>query len=163
MLFKEKSNGPPAKHSAVATAREEGGGSREVRFEITTSRQFVTWLAEQKVNLGFTTYQAGKLFFLGVKPNGRLAVYNRTLERCMGLAHTEDALYVAGLYQIYKFVDAARQQPVEGPYDSLFVPQVSFFTGDVDAHDLAVQQDGRLVFVNTLFSCLAEISETHSF
>ena len=81
----------------------------------------------------------------------------------MGLAYADDALYVAGLYQIYKFVDAARGKPVEGIYDSVFVPQVSYFTGDVDAHDLAVQNNGRVIFVNTLFSCLAEVSETHSF
>lgn len=159
-----KSNGSQARQSATAGIQEQATGEHEVKFEITTSRQFVAWLSEQKINLGFTTYQAGKLFFLGVNPkNNRLSVYNRTLERCMGLAYADDALYVAGLYQIYKFVDAARRQPVEGDYDSVFVPQVSYFTGDVDAHDLAVQQDGRLIFVNTLFSCLAEVSETHSF
>jgi uncharacterized protein (TIGR03032 family) len=159
-----KSNGSEGAQSARGGAQDEAGAEREVKFEITTSRQFVAWLSEQKINLGFTTYQAGKLFVLGVNPkNNRLSVYNRTLERCMGLAYADDALYVAGLYQIYKFVDAARRQPVEGDYDSVFVPQVSYFTGDVDAHDLAVQKDGRLIFVNTLFSCLAEISETHSF
>jgi uncharacterized protein (TIGR03032 family) len=158
-----KSNGSQDKQSASAVAQEQASAEPGVKFEITTSRQFVAWLAEQNINLGFTTYQAGKLFFLGVNPNGRLSVYNRTLERCMGLAYADDTLYVAGLYQIYKFVDAARRQPVEGIYDSVFVPQVSYFTGDVDAHDLAVQKDGRLIFVNTLFSCLAEVSETHSF
>ncbi len=159
-----KSNGSQARQSATAGIQEQATGEHEVKFEITTSRQFVSWLSEQKINLGFTTYQAGKLFFLGVNPtNGRLSVYNRTLERCMGLAYADDTLYVAGLYQIYKFVDAARRQPVEGNYDSVFVPQVSYFTGDVDAHDLAVQKHGRLIFVNTLFSCLAEISETYSF
>jgi len=152
-----------AKQGDAGEVQDQAKGEPEVKFEITTSRQFVAWLSEQKINLGFTTYQAGKLFFLGVQPNGRLSVYNRTLERCMGLAYADDALYVAGLYQIYKFVDAARRQPVEGLYDALFVPQVSYFTGDVDAHDLAVQKDGRLLFVNTLFSCLAEISEDCSF
>ena len=33
------------------------------------SRQFVSWLAEQQVSLAFTTYQAGKLFLLGRKPD----------------------------------------------------------------------------------------------
>jgi len=152
-----------AEPSATAPTQKQSNGEPEAKFEITTSRQFVSWLAEQNINLGFTTYQAGKLFFLGLKQNGQLSVFNRTLERCMGLAYADDTLYVASLYQIYKFVDAARRQPAEGPYDSVFVPQLSYFTGDVDAHDLAVQKDDKLVFVNTLFSCLAEVSETHSF
>jgi uncharacterized protein (TIGR03032 family) len=148
---------------STATTQEHSGEESQVKFEITTSRQFVSWLAEHKINLGFTTYQAGKLFFLGVQSDDRLSVFNRTLQRCMGLAYARDALYVASLYQIYKFVDVARGKPVESIYDSLFVPQVSYFTGDVDAHDLAIDKEGRLIFVNTLFSCLAENSDQYSF
>ena len=135
----------------------------EVKFELTTSRQFESWLAEQKANLAFTTYQAGKLFFLGLNPQGQLSVFNRTLERCMGLAYRHDRLLVASLYQIYTFVDAAREQATNGSYDSFFVPQMSYFTGDVDAHDLAIGPDGEILFVNTLFSCIAAVSSTHSF
>ena len=47
-------------------------------------------------------------------------------------------------------------------YDRVYVPQVGYTTGDVDAHDIAVDQQGP-VFVNTLFSCLARPSERYSF
>ena len=40
---------------------------------------------------------------------------------------------------------------------------MSWVTGDLDVHDLALDAEGRLVFVNTLFSCLARVSESHSF
>src|SRR4051812_37012915 len=40
--------------------------------EVTSSHGFPAWLAEQRVSLAFTTYQAGKLFFLGLHPDGRL-------------------------------------------------------------------------------------------
>lgn len=147
------------------TAKASGGnaGSDDVKLEISTSRQFEAWLAEQKVNIAFTTYQAGKLFFLGLNPQGKLSVFNRTLERCMGLAYGDDTLWVAGLYQIYKFVDAVAGQKVEGPYDSLFVPQTSSFTGDLDTHDMAVGKGGEVFFVNTLFSCISTLSDNHSF
>jgi hypothetical protein len=42
------------------------------KLEILTSRQFTNWLAEQSVSLAFTTYQAGKLFFIGLQPSGQL-------------------------------------------------------------------------------------------
>lgn len=48
-------------------------------------------------------------------------------------------------------------------YDRLYVPQVGYTTGDLDIHDVAVEASGRVVFVNTLFGCLATISQTHSF
>ena len=153
-----------AVEGSVKTVEEQTAAPEtDARFELTTSRQFESWLAEQKVNLAFTTYQAGKLFFLGIGPEGRLSVFNRTLERCMGLAYADDMLHVAGLYQIYTFVDAAREQKVDVGYDSVFVPQVSRFTGDVDAHDLAVGAEGEILFANTLFSCVAATSLTHSF
>jgi uncharacterized protein (TIGR03032 family) len=43
------------------------------------------------------------------------------------------------------------------------VPRLSHVTGDLDVHDLAVDADGRLLFVNTLFGCLATVSDRHSF
>jgi Domain of unknown function (DUF4915) len=55
------------------------------QLEITASRQFTPWLYEQNLSLVFTTYQAGKVFFIGLQPDGRLSVFERTLDRCMGL------------------------------------------------------------------------------
>lgn len=67
-------------------------------LEINASRQFTNWMLEQKLSLGFTTYQAGKLFLLGLQPNGRLSVFERTFNRCLGLCgdgqNTLDVLFV---------------------------------------------------------------------
>lgn len=43
------------------------------------------------------------------------------------------------------------------------MPQVSYVTGDLDVHDVAIDASNKLVFVNTLFSCLATVSEQYSF
>jgi uncharacterized protein (TIGR03032 family) len=40
---------------------------------------------------------------------------------------------------------------------------ISYITGDLDGHDLAVTDTQQVVFVNTLFSCLATTSDRHSF
>ena len=70
------------------------------KLEITTSRQFVPWLAELQTSIALTTYQTGKLFLIGMQPNGRLSVFERTLERVMGLCVAEKSLYLSTLYQI---------------------------------------------------------------
>ena len=44
-------------------------------LEINGSRQFTAWLAEQKASLALTTYQAGKLFLIGLKQDGRLSIF----------------------------------------------------------------------------------------
>lgn len=139
--------------------------SQEVpKLEITPSRQFVSWLAESGGSLAFTTYQSGKVFLIGSnRERKRLSVFERTLDRPMGMAVSGPRLAIASMNQITTFVDAAEGASTRGGYDSVYVPQVAHFTGDLDVHDIAFDDGGRIVFANTLFSCLAAVSETHSF
>lgn len=136
------------------------------KFELTTSRQFVSWLAETGGSLALSTYQSGKLILLGtIRETGKLSIFERTLDRPMGIAVRGSRMAVAGLHQITTFVDAVEPggPAVQGGWDAVYVPQTADFTADLDVHDMAYDADGRLVFVNTLFSCLATTSETHSF
>ena len=66
---------------------------------------------------------------------------------------------MATLTQIITFVDAGPSSS----HDAVYLPQLAHFTGDLDVHDLAFDAQGRIVFVNTLFGCLAPASDTHSF
>lgn len=133
------------------------------RLEINASRQFTSWLYESKISLAFSTYQAGKLFMIGLNPEGRISVFERNFERCMGLLSHGNGLYLSTLYQIWRMENILEPGQLHNGYDALYVPQVSYVTGDVDAHDLGIAENGRLIFANTLFSCIAEVSETHSF
>ena len=156
-------------------------------FEINASRQFTSWLASQNLSLVFTTYQAGKVFFIGLRQNGQLSVFERTFERCMGLYAHNSSLYMSSLYQLWRLENALEPGQIADGYDAVYVPQVGYITGDLDIHDVVLVEppqppklrgdqqvepqfpslnNGRLggvVFVNTLFSCLATISETKSF
>lgn len=134
-------------------------------FALTTSRGFESILARTGVSLAFTTYQAGKLFLLGLKPDGRLAVFERTFARCMGMAVSADArsLLLATHYQLFRFDNALPTGEQANGHDALYVPRVSWITGDLDIHDVAFGASGRPVFINTRFSCLAEASEGWSF
>ena len=156
-------------------------------FEINASRQFTSWLASQNLSLVFTTYQAGKVFFIGLRQNGQLSIFERTFERCMGLYAHNSSLYLSSLYQLWRLENALEPGQIADGYDAVFVPQVGYITGDLDIHDVVLVEppqpsklrgnqqvepqvpslnNGRLggvVFVNTLFSCLATISETKSF
>jgi uncharacterized protein (TIGR03032 family) len=48
-------------------------------------------------------------------------------------------------------------------FDGCYVPRAMFVTGELDAHDIGQLADGRPVFVNTLYNCLATPSDRHSF
>lgn len=141
----------------------EGAEGKAPAFSLTASRHFNAWLAQQGASLAFTTYQAGKLFLIGVKQDGRLSVEERTLQRCMGIAAHGTSLWVSTLYQVWRFENALPDGQSQQGYDRVYVPRMSFVTGDVDVHEMAVDGDGHVVFVNTLFSCLARLSPRYSF
>lgn len=133
------------------------------RLHVLGSRQFPDWLSEQQLSLAFSTYQAGKLFFLGRKPDGALSVFERTFERCLGLWGDGQTLWMSSQYQVWRFENMLPPGATDDGYDRLYVPQVGYTTGDLDAHDVGVGADGRPIFVNTLFGCLATVSERYSF
>jgi uncharacterized protein (TIGR03032 family) len=131
-------------------------------LEILTSRQFTSWLEEVDASLAFTTYQAGKLFLIGAN-EGRVSVFERTFNRCMGLFAGRQTMWMSSLYQLWRFENLLEPGQTHQGYDAVFVPRVGYTTGDLDIHDVAVDRDGCVVFVNTLFGCLSTVSETHSF
>ena len=135
-------------------------------FALTTSRHFPSWLASTGSGIAFSTYQAGKLFLLGTKADGKLSVFERTLARCMGVGVSADArsLLVASEYQIVRFDNVmAGSPPMDNGIDASFVPHQTWITGDVDVHDIGFGADGRPLFVNTLFNCIATVSDGYSF
>ena len=151
----------------MATSASPGPATAapEEKFALTSSRHFPDWLARTGASLAFTTYQAGKVFLIGLKPGGRLAVFERTFARCMGLGISPDArtLMLATQYQLLRFDNVVPKGGAHGEHDAVFSPHVAWITGDVDAHDVAIPPDGRPVFVNTLFSCIATVSDGYSF
>jgi uncharacterized protein (TIGR03032 family) len=133
------------------------------KFELLPSRQFPQWLGENNLSLAFTTYQAGKVIFIGLQPNGRLSVFERTFNRCMGLWSDGQSLWMSTLYQLWRFENVLGRGEQKDGHDRVFVPQLAYTTGDLDIHDLALDAADRPVFANTLFSCLATVSEGKSF
>ncbi len=146
------SNTPPASPPAEAPW-----------LEVLSDRHFPAWLAAQHVSLAFTTYQTGKVFFLGRHPDGRLAVFERTMNRSMGLWADGQTLWLSTLYQVWRFENALAPGQLHDGHDRLYVPRVGYTTGDLDVHDIVVEDSGRVVFINTRFGCLATLDEHASF
>ncbi len=132
-------------------------------YAVQTSPGFTAWLHASGSAIAVSTYQIGKLFLIGAPAPDRLSVTERTFQRCLGIAATGDSLYLAGQNTILRFENVVPAgQNLEG-HDAVYAPQVAWYTGDVFAHDVGILPDGRPIFVNTLFSCLAVVDERTSF
>jgi len=144
-------------------SHREASPTTQPGFELTASVHFPAWIGDLGSSIVFTTYQTGKLFFIGLQPNGRLSIFERTLERVMGLHATASSLYLSTLYQVWRFENALGPGETFNGYDAVYTPRVSHVTGELDIHDIAVDADGRTVFSNTLFNCVATLDPHHSF
>ena len=159
MTRKSKAAAAPAPSSA---ASGEGAADKPT-LRLLPSPGLAEWLHERRLSIAFTTYHVGKLFAVGSQPDGRLSIYERTLDRCMGMAVGGSGFLVSTQYQIWRFEDALQPGQESEGYDRVYLPQVGYVTGALDVHDVAIDKSGRIVFVNTLFGCLATTSELHSF
>lgn len=155
---------PVASGSFGSTASDPK--SKEPWLSVDASRHFAGWLIEQKMSLAFTTYQAGKLLLLGVNPDRRLSVFERNFGRCMGLwADPIDVrtLWLSSSYQLWRLQNVLDKGQLHEGHDRLYIPHEGYTTADLDVHDIAVEQSGRLIFINTLCSCIATLSPSKSF
>ncbi len=124
-------------------------------LEVSCSRHLTGWLEEHQVSLGCSTYHTGKIFLLGRKPDGQLDVFERTFSRCMGLCVDGQDLWMSTEFQIWKLTNLLPAGELYRGYDRLYVPMLGETTGDIDVHDMVVESTGRLVYVATMFNCLA--------
>lgn len=133
------------------------------RFEVAPSAGFAGWLADQGVSLVFTN--ADRVFLVGLKPDGALAVAAVEFPLATGIAAVgAQTLYLATEFQLWRLENGLPPGHItDSGHDALFIPQSAYTTGVLGIHDVAVDADGQPIFANTLFSCLATVSERYNF
>jgi uncharacterized protein (TIGR03032 family) len=135
-----------------------------VATQISCSRGLASWLRVSNISLAFTSYQTGLLYLVGVQTNGVLSVNQVGFLRAMGLWATPQRIYLAVNAQVWRLENMLKPgQMANEHFDRCYIPRNAQVTGEIDLHEVAVQPDGRVIFVNTAYSCLAEFDKTHSF
>lgn len=134
------------------------------KISFTMSDGFVAHMAAQGISLALTSYQSGKFYLLGRTPQGQLMIHARTFHKAMGLHVAGNTLLLATYFQMQRFENALpRGNTVNSTYDACYVPRITYNTGVLDAHDVGQLSNGQVIFVNTLFNCLATTSPKDSF
>jgi len=136
-------------------------------FSCTYTPNFAELLLQLNTSIAISTYQAGKVILISPKNAEELIQLPRTFHSPMGMALKENKLAVATKTEVVVTVNnaqLAKNYPkAPNTYDSLFLPTASYYTGQVDMHDLHYGDQGRLFAVNTSFSCLTAINDNFSF
>lgn len=155
--------GAPSDVSSAPPAKEAAAPEEKVTYSM--SPGLSAFLGSHRIGLAISSYQSGKFYLLGQNAEGGLSVDERFFRKAMGICVPDkDTILLATLFQVIKFRNVLEPgQKANGAFDACYVPREIFVTGELDTHDVGQLKDGRAVFVNTLYNCLAAPSARHSF
>lgn len=125
----------------------------------------VRLLAQIGASIIFTSYESGLLYMLGRRPDGGAHLHQSVMAKPMGICvESETAFTLSAGFQVMRFRSGlAAHERVNNLFDACYVARETHFTGQLDAHDIGIDRDGRPLFINTRFNCLATIDPCHSF
>ncbi|HCV32222.1 MAG TPA: TIGR03032 family protein [Microcoleaceae bacterium UBA9251] len=126
-------------------------------------RDLPSWLTSQQISIACTTYQTSRLMLIGSNPEtNTISGYWRIFDRAMGLYCTPERLYLSSKYQLWQLDNVLESGKLYQGYDKLYIPRIGYTTGDIDIHDIAVDKNNQIIFISTLFNCIATLSDRHS-
>jgi uncharacterized protein (TIGR03032 family) len=135
-------------------------------FACTATPGFIKVLHDLRASIAITTYQAGKVVFVSPKNDHELVQFLRSFKKAMGLALTPERLGVATQNEVVIFSNSPGQAKIypakPNVYDALYIPRATYYTGELDIHDIHFTSKGLLA-VNTRFSCVSLINDDFSF
>lgn len=135
-------------------------------FSCTYNAQLPELLFNLKCTIAISTYQAGKVVFLSAVDDQRLVQLPRNFIGAMGIALSNGKMAIATKNEVVVLKNVPALAPTypkkPNTYDALFMPRATYYTGQVDVHDLHYGERG-LYAVNTSFSCLSLINDDYSF
>ncbi len=137
----------------------------EEKVEYSVSGGLAARIAKTATSFAFTSYQSGLLYCIGLNSEGGINVHQTGLRQPMGLCmDSKGTLTMTGGFQIMRFENILEpEQRINRTFDACYVPRRVHVTGHLDAHDVGIDTDGKVIFVNTRFNCLATVSDRHSF
>ena len=147
------------------SAPEAEAASDDARaVTVRASPGLTDWLARQRTAFAFTTYQSGHLVLVGRTPAGGLSTDWRSYAYATGLWTQGSGLWLATRTQVWRLENALRpNERANGLYDAVYAPRSSHVTGGLDVHEICLDRLGRLILVNTRYSCLATLGRRDSF
>ena len=134
-------------------------------FHYTHSPTLPKLLWELGCTLVFSTYQAGKVIFIRATSPEKIEQYALDFPRPMGLAVSDERIAIATRDEVVVLANASAEGSTEsviGAAEATYMQEKTYFSGEVDTHDLAWGKDG-LWAINTLLSSMALTGESSDF
>ncbi|MEL6875682.1 MAG: DUF4915 domain-containing protein, partial [Pseudomonadota bacterium] len=125
-------------------------GAAAPKVEYSLSGGLLERLSSLQASLAFTSYQSGFLYMLGAGPKGGAQLHQSGMPKPMGLCTDGPGrLVLSAGAQLIRFENIlAADQRINQVYDACFMPRLQHVTGQLDAHDVGVDAEGRQISSN---------------
>ena len=138
-------------------------------FHYTHSPTLPKLLWQLGCTLVFSTYQAGKVIFIRAISPEKIEQHALDFPRPMGLAVSDQRIAVATRDEVIVLTNTSAEETQHADSGVLiraaggtYAPEKTYFSGEIDTHDLAWGRDG-LWAINTLLSSMALVDESSDF
>ncbi len=136
------------------------------RFEIKFAPLIAEILNQNNISIAISTYQAGRVIFIGSKDGITLTQIPVSFKKPMGISILDNKLAVASMDSIRFFADDPKILKTaklnDQGFDRAFLERAKYHTGTNDIHDIHFGK-GQIWGVNTLFSCICTFDINYSF
>jgi uncharacterized protein (TIGR03032 family) len=139
-------------------------------------RYFLEWLKKTHQSLLVCSYKTNYVFCIGftilLEPEVReqMSFWMTPGVRPMGACVNGNDIYIGTMSQITKYTkldgnkeDEQTENVKRTPFDGYYVPRQNQIIGDIDCHDIVVDQNNEVYYVSALFGCVCKNSNVNAF
>lgn len=131
---------------------------------MSVSANLDTCLTSFNISLAVASKTTDTLFIIGRDLDKTISLHKARFSKVTNVIGNGARLYLASLNQIIRLENViGPNQLANDKHDKVYVPRNFQSVGAVDLHEIGVRKDGKVVFINTKYSCLCELSLKHSF
>ncbi len=121
------------------------------------SRGLADCLVRNRWSVAFTSPSLGRLLLLSPGAPGQIAVADRSFEGSSAVWSEGQSLWLAGLFQLWRFEKTPVSDGAVGGPDSAYVPRAGHVIGEHDVRDLTMGPGGDLLFVSGASDCVCRL------
>ncbi len=126
------------------------------------------WLRYNNTSFVFTSYKTNRIYSIGltvdpVDNKEKLSIWFTNYDRPTGITVNGNSAYLVTKNNIWKYSNTNGTETDDDGFDATFSHSLIYNVGNVDAHDITIDKDGKVFFCNTKFSCVCSPSDTHNF
>jgi len=122
-------------------------------------RYLVNWFEKTKCSLVISSYKSGStitLSLVDLDGTNHVGAYLNTFNRVTGLYYQDNQLWVGCNNQIIKLTNIGQLKQRENIFNTCFIPKKSFYTTDLNIHDIVINKQDKIFFVTSQFNCVAK-------